>query len=67
MQPARVGDAGHAVDGKAQRQGMDRLAPFEIGAAAAFLHDPADVQLGHGTAADRPLHVEQPAFRQAAR
>ena len=66
MQAARIGHALGLVGREGQRQGVDRFAAVALGARAALGDDAADVALLHRAPADRPLHVEQPAFRLAA-
>ena len=59
-------DAVGFVDREGERQSVDRVAPFGGDTGAAFHDDAADIVFRHRAAADRPLHVEQPAFRLAA-
>ncbi len=66
MQPARIGNPLRVVGGEGERQRVDDVAPLGGGAGAALQQHAAHVGLGDGAPADRPLHVEQPAFRLAA-
>lgn len=62
---ARIDDMIGCIDSEIQRQHMDRLAPVNFRPATALVQHPTYVRLGHRSAADRPLDIEQPRFRLA--
>ncbi len=63
---ARVDHPLGFIEREAERQGVDDAPPLSGGAAGAFLDQAVDVVIAHRPPADRPLQVEEAAFRAAA-